>query len=222
MNKFEEERLEYLEMINSDEYRYIIEKIISDNDVSDVRRKNASIIANPSNKKELRIAKLTVSLVKNIFELFAALTDDKIKEISYDENPGIQVIVEKINDMKANGKKEKKELENVSEEEAARIFFGFTIAFASDMDEALSYLGEKCGYDLDDPEQSNQFNDYMNILNSTSPTNKNEFKETSKYTEKEIKSAEKFAVEFNRLCEEYIIKESENTDEKVFSINKKK
>lgn len=193
MSTFEERKKEYLKEVEN--------LIKSGKTITPHDEKSAEIMFNPTNEKELDVAELLLQLLCDSFSLVEGLNFDEIKEIPNEENEGLNTYVKVMNSLK-KGEKVSPIIKSISTKMFAKINYGLLVSSLVNSEESTIYIANKTGFDLDNEEDSEEFNSLFTrskiILEAANFINKS-FEECS---DADIKKAQEYSNEFHRLCVE--------------------
>lgn len=193
MKDFNERKKEYLNKLR--ENIYILDKITVDKgDPQGLMEK----LLDPKDEEELKMMNMIITLFIDIFDLKERSSVGDVKKILLEENIGINYYIDIINKLKL--KKDINLFEKINSIEAAEILYGFLTGTVSNSHEAICYIAEKTGFNLDDEIELRRFELYLDKANALFEKN-NEF--TSPINEKvDIEDSFAFCKKFHELCEE--------------------
>lgn len=170
------------------------------------------MIYSPKDEKELRGAKTVISTFKNMFRLVDAANEDRLKKIPIEENEGLKIFANLVDEYRKNPKEAEKSHKNLSPVEVAKIVFGYISAFMADADETVDFIFEILG--IDDDADFDNYGLKEAISKTQGDLNMGD-KTIDEITDDELQQQEDFSIEFEKLCNQFIIEPEEKQMKKT-------
>lgn len=207
MKNFETRKQEYLNKLKENEE--LIERLIGSNNTP-ISEQNVKTILSPNNEKELNVAEITFTIFKDTNDLLDAIKEGRIKELPFEDNEALNIIISIMKDIKTTGTVDKEKYTKIVEEKVGKILYGYMIASLTDGSGMLDYVANSVGYDLDDQVDFVKFTcDFIlakQVLNVEKETN---FGTIDNVTKRDIEDMKMFSEQFHEVCKEGIIEPSQ-------------
>ena len=196
MNSFEERKKEFFKKIKNKPE--VLNNLIKSNMKTEKGRKNLEIILTPKNEKELSIAELTFEITNDLLELINNITFDEVKTIPLNENDGLNLLIDIVNAMKND--KKSIDLNEKTSQYFAKVLYGLTVGLMGEIEESITYIADKTGFDLNDELETAQFNIYLSQAKNYSDSLNMFNNDIKEITDINLEEARELVEEFHKLC----------------------
>ncbi len=159
MSDFNERRINYLRTIRDNPK--VTEKMLEAGNESDADIDSVKALIYPEDEKDLMFAETTYQTTYDLMELAGRSVVGALREVPIEENHAIDLIIRGINSIQETDTISFPE-EYQTPEYAAKVLFDFTLLLSGNPREAMEYIGDKTGFDLEDENDLAAFHIYMN------------------------------------------------------------
>lgn len=206
MTEFENKREKYLDKLRKNPD--LLESLVEGNNNNPI---TVELLVDPQNERQLETAELIFTQMKDVFSIVEAAVEGELKEIPVDENVAVLFLAELIKNIANNDEEAAKELlDKFNDPKYAALYvFHLTAGPLSNPEEMMEKMEELMDISFDDPIQMIKYKLYMAKASQLSNKNKNMEKNLS---DEDIEYLRVYVSEFNRLCDETIIKEETEND----------
>lgn len=200
MKSFIVRKKEYLNIIKSNPELFLsmVANTKGDKNEQDTMR----IILDPKNEKELSIVLDSLSFTMDIFDLVAASSEDELEEISFEDNYGLETIINMVNNIKENDCLDTEKFDYLKDPKTlAKVMYQIFNATLTTKEEASEYMASKCGFDYNNEYEKAMFDLYLEKINTTlSEMKNNSSSKVKDISNSDLNAGSEFFKEFHRLC----------------------
>lgn len=173
MENFIEKRNEYFKKLKSNPN--VLNKIIEDNKGKEKSKRTLEVLLTPKDEFELELANTMYDYICDFLNIYYAVIEEEIDEIPYEDNLFFSYLINIINAYK-NNEDTDSIIKSISMPgDCAKMVLHMYLGFLFDIESAYEYIAEKCGFDIYDELELEQFNIYLEkvqfIINQNSNFN---------------------------------------------------